>query len=704
MSTTFGHPSQFMCPITYSLMMDPVIGSDGQTYERSAITNWLSANHTSPMTRQHMDVRALVPNIALRESIEQYRASRIISSDASASASTTDYKFKQVDIDMAVKKHNDLMHIHIEPPASGERQPIVFIAIVDNSGSMGEPASMGAGTESHGFTRLDLVKHAIRTTGSLLNEKDAMAILTFSTAARVVVPVIQMHEEGKNTIFASVDKIMPDAQTNIWDGIRLASTIANIDDLSGRNIVAVLLTDGFPNVNPPRGIVKTLETLRMKNPWSLHTFGFGYNLDSQLLKEISEWGNGLFGFIPDCSMVGTIFINFLANMLTTCNTNITIRYKQNGEIKTIQSGSIHLGQSRDIVVPVSSEHSIQYSTNGTDWMDVSISEEPLNQYALAHFKYRQAITDAIMSCAYGNVANASDILRLFHDEFKDKGDERIKAMLLDVKSAKESEGQIGMSPVHFEKWGGHYMRSYVMAQKLQQCMNFKDPGLQIYGGDMFKTIQDEGDKLFVELPPPKPSAPVQTTLYGYGGGAALVPASISSMAVFHNSTGACFDGNSRIKMHDGELVPISAVRPGNKVWTPNGTTEILYVVKSGSYNRYQPMTQMDKLCITPWHPIRLNNEWVFPANMGGYQSRAIQVVYNLVLSEHHIVDVEGFECITLAHEMTGPVLSHPYFGTKAILRDLAKQPGWEIGMPEYKNVAAKRDPATGLIHEWFDDI
>ena len=35
-------PSSFLCPITSALMIDPVIDPDGNSYERSAIVEWLS--------------------------------------------------------------------------------------------------------------------------------------------------------------------------------------------------------------------------------------------------------------------------------------------------------------------------------------------------------------------------------------------------------------------------------------------------------------------------------------------------------------------------------------------------------------------------------------------------------------------------------------------------------------------------------------
>jgi hypothetical protein len=37
------------------------------------------------------------------------------------------------------------------------------------------------------------------------------------------------------------------------------------------------------------------------------------------------------------------------------------------------------------------------------------------------------------------------------------------------------------------------------------CTNFKDPGLQLYGGELFKTLQGTIDTVFINLPPPTPS-------------------------------------------------------------------------------------------------------------------------------------------------------------------------------------------------------
>ena len=53
-------------------MRDPVIGSDGITYERAAIEAWFATGATtSPLTRAPMGPHTLVPNIALRSLIQE---------------------------------------------------------------------------------------------------------------------------------------------------------------------------------------------------------------------------------------------------------------------------------------------------------------------------------------------------------------------------------------------------------------------------------------------------------------------------------------------------------------------------------------------------------------------------------------------------------------------------------------------------------
>jgi len=65
-------PSEFVCPITQEKMWDPVVASDGHSYERDAIMHVLfRSNGLSPLTRERLRPE-LFANIALRKRIEEY--------------------------------------------------------------------------------------------------------------------------------------------------------------------------------------------------------------------------------------------------------------------------------------------------------------------------------------------------------------------------------------------------------------------------------------------------------------------------------------------------------------------------------------------------------------------------------------------------------------------------------------------------------
>jgi hypothetical protein len=58
------HP--LACPITRESLREPVCATDGITYEREAVQNWLANHETSPLTGALLTLGMLVPNVALR--------------------------------------------------------------------------------------------------------------------------------------------------------------------------------------------------------------------------------------------------------------------------------------------------------------------------------------------------------------------------------------------------------------------------------------------------------------------------------------------------------------------------------------------------------------------------------------------------------------------------------------------------------------
>merc|ERR1719161_2537164 len=116
--------------------------------------------------------------------------------------------------------------------------------------------------------------------------------------------------------------------TNLWDGLKNGMELLKAAQAPGRLQHIMLFTDGLPNINPPRGILPMVKRQKDKEggklPCTVSTFGFGYELDSELLSELAIAGCGSYAFIPDAGFVGTVFVNAMTNLLVTMATNVSI--------------------------------------------------------------------------------------------------------------------------------------------------------------------------------------------------------------------------------------------------------------------------------------------------------------------------------------------------------------------------------------------
>lgn len=66
-------PEAFLCPITFKIMVDPVITPAGHSYERAAIEDWLGRSDRDPFTDATLKKEDLRPNLALKNAIENYK-------------------------------------------------------------------------------------------------------------------------------------------------------------------------------------------------------------------------------------------------------------------------------------------------------------------------------------------------------------------------------------------------------------------------------------------------------------------------------------------------------------------------------------------------------------------------------------------------------------------------------------------------------
>jgi hypothetical protein len=126
-----------------------------------------------------------------------------------------------------------------------------------------------------------------------------------------------------------------DDTTNTWDALKAAWATSRDSALSDYdNVNILLLTDGEPSplTVPPCGIASALRVLMSEQPSraTISAFGFGYQMNSELLLQIAQAGNGAFAYIPDASMVGTVFCHAVSNAFAMAHFNCSLSIAVHG--------------------------------------------------------------------------------------------------------------------------------------------------------------------------------------------------------------------------------------------------------------------------------------------------------------------------------------------------------------------------------------
>jgi Mg-chelatase subunit ChlD len=608
------------------------------------------------------------------------------------------------------------LQLQAHVPSQSVDEGADYIFAVDTSGSMEEPAWVQVDKGHMGISRLNLVKQVIRVMGKMATPKDRFAIVSFNGAATQRLPLTPMDLSGYARLNGTLDGLYPDGYTHIYGAVEQAAAIASSLTCRGRRIVGILLTDGVPteSIAPVQHGRSTMpmiaERIKAANPWTFHTIGFSSAVNSRLLEQLAEWGRGRMLFVPSGDMVSTNAINLMAYEKTVASLGSTIHYTVDGVRASLETGPIAAGQRRDFIIPMGTDAvlGLVEATGADPLADLESAELcDARQDCVA------TLTDIIdhFTPNYSPYADMGPLvsymtsqLLAFHGRHTYSSDPRVKAILRDVVSKVDGEGQCRLALSHMTPadWGAHYLRAYRDHMRAGICMNFKDPGLKIFETPEFLAHQAAGDAAFASIPPP------DVIRKGDVDRSAPITAAAVSFA-FNNSSGSCFQGDTRIRMADDSTRAIQDIVRGDLVWTPTGPATVRYCVTLHTSQPSQPLVQFSPTTgVTPWHPCRQVSPdgsvgpWTFPASLQQFDARPLKTVYNLVLSQGHIIESGSHQFVTLGHGFEEAPLKHDFFGTDAVIKAVEQQPGAATGNPIYNDCHAIKDPESGLIIGWED--
>lgn len=619
--------------------------------------------------------------------------------------------------------------VSVQVPECPKRTPADICCLVDISGSMGCAAVESDGVvNKDGLSILDIAKHALKTVVHSLCDDDRLALVAFDHRAETVLQTTAMTKEGRDKAIEALENLQPQGQTNIWGGLLAAMDALRVSDATGlgRQKSILLLTDGQPNVNPPRGHIAELKDYKDKHPdfsFQINTFGFGYSLNSELLLDLAVEGSGTYAFIPDAVIVGTVFVNSVANVLSTLTQNAKLHLcpKSKAEFagsvlgdhavldeswgRVVSLGPLQHGQSREVVVPLripsgNAEYLEVFLTYPTATGEQNISAQTSARTASQDAKVGY-LRNTVVSSGYEAVrkgcsgknpeaevtAVVSHIATDHIDELSSDG--RFVALKADL------EGRMSKSvkgKERFNRWGKHYLRALMRSHQLQMCTNFMDPGLQVYGGELFRSLRENGDSIFLTLPKPKPSLR-RSSQVSISSARSQVSNSSTARArsrspnmntYYAGAGGGCFGETSTVMIATpcGQSLEtrVPDVKMGDEIHVADGTARVRCVVRIARPSSKGLVAFPGGLTITAKHPVRISGQWMLPGEM--YHQRvpsASDYVYNFVLDRSHIVVVNGVECVTWGHGFEDENVEHPYYGTEKVIEDLAKLPGWDQG-------------------------
>lgn len=726
-------PQYFICPITHSIMKNPTVDNEGNSYEETAIKEWLRHNNTSPITRNFLEEGHLKPNRSLKDAIEEFNK-RV--SDVGGVADITPIVSNKpafieeknpITLNVGSYKKSDnekLVKITISPISGSNPVPMDIVVVIDVSGSMDSPAYIEQDGKqvNVGLTLLDITKHSIKTVIESMKDGDRISIVSFSDTVTVVCNLTEINN-NKTYLKTKIANLRARGCTNIWAGLNTGLKQFESTASNGARVSSLLfMTDGLPSehLQPPRGIMESLKRVYSQSDSStlptIYTFGFGYSLDTKLLVDIAKVGNGSFSFIPDAGLVGTVIIHTIANISTVCGSNLKLKltsdtgaiikkiYGYESECdnsNTLCLDTIHYGQSKEIIALIETSNYDKDNKDGK-LLDISIEYKSymnkivkldtydivtVNTYdefkkSVLRLEFVELISKIVKlsPCEATNNAIADYLREYDSGNYKNHNDD----IIFDLK------GQVTLASSnnnYYNKWGMNYLYSLMCANRQQKCNNFKDKSVSEYGGDIFKRIRDDVDAIYSDMEPPVPS---QTTNYNdssgvsrgsTGGCRSKAPNTLSRFQfqnAFNNRNGGCFHEKCEVLMADKTTKPCEDIKKGDVVISANDQMSVVVcVIKIKCENNMSRMVNINGLSITEYHPVQnpytIENEWVFPVDIGETSNIRCEYMYNFVLDKNHIVNINKVGCVTLGHGFTdNAVITHDYYGTDNVINDLKK--------------------------------
>jgi uncharacterized protein YegL len=635
--------------------------------------------------------------------------------------------------------NKDNLIINITPPNDGPKRKLRILCLMDRSQSMISPITYqttDGNKEDDGLTRIDLAIHTYKTLVKTMPEDTEFGLISFNSKSKLLMPLTKMTSDNKNIAIENADKLLPTGMTNLWEPIEEALNIFRLDPRDDTTDVIIMMTDGEPTNRPIRGEVNEMKEHINKNFTNTPYFipiGFTNGQDSSLLTKLADLTNEIVYYISDASMMGTVFINTLSYILSLSGTNLSVTLttenatKINPNLKylypnaifnetqmTLNIGSIGYGLTRNIVIPikcddetVSIKVELTYTNANNDKCHLIESEVSVtdNTMFVKNQLFRMNFVSTIKNVLV-NIHSPEDCKKYLMDFLSQVRDNKTPDNLyLEGIESDCIEAIKAITPEYIKTWGQHYINALMLAHLNERCTNFKDEGVKFYSSTSFETYRKTGEKIFNEIDIDKHTFSTYVNeAYNFNG--VMMNQSNNKprkmklygrQSNYLKQSNGCVMPNTMITLKHNIHKKAKDIRKGDILKTMNGYTSVICVVKFKTYQNMADMVKVNDLVISPYHPVYINNRWVFPKSLGKIYKEQTSYVYNFVLSSEGTIYANDVIICTLGHGLTTDIVRHEYLGTQRIINDLSRINGWKQGIVELPPMCFRRDKHSNQI-------
>jgi Ca-activated chloride channel family protein len=233
---------------------------------------------------------------------------------------------------------------------SANRPPLDLVLLLDTSGSM-----EGKSIEALRAAAHDLV--------SRMSPRDHLAVVTFDSQARVVIPSAELTADARIAALEKIDHLEARGTTDMSDGMALALQQVSAGRAAGSIDRIVMLGDGVPNDPAPMpSLIDQARAARI----SVTTLGLGVDIDEGLLGQIALETGGVYRAVDKPEAVADVFDHELTRMQTVVGRNLYLQIQPgpgvtiddmpgltpSGASRYAMLGDLASGETRDVIVPI----------------------------------------------------------------------------------------------------------------------------------------------------------------------------------------------------------------------------------------------------------------------------------------------------------------------------------------------------------------